>query len=102
MFFLVIIKSISFYSFSLGTIGGINNNKMTQTPKISIVAQSGFFFYFELLFCSSKVRKQLKIWQHYNNSYFNHWITLYLMMNKILTLENLKADKIVKCLAVLL
>lgn len=43
MFFLVIIKSISFYSFSLGTIGGINNNKMTQTPKISIVAQSGFF-----------------------------------------------------------
>lgn len=42
MFFLFIIKSISFYSFSLGTTGGINNNKMTQTANISIVDQSGF------------------------------------------------------------
>lgn len=60
MFFLVIIKSISFYSFSLGTIGGINNNKMTQTPKISIVAQSGFFFLLWIIILFIKSEKTVK------------------------------------------
>lgn len=60
MFFLVIIKSISFYSFSPGTIGGINNNKMTQTAKISIVAQSVFFFLLWIIILFIKSEKTVK------------------------------------------